>query len=126
MIAKKEILNNFAGGIKTCEKARSGGFIEPTTGNRSLLRCMYFCCVHTSSLAFVLPKKKGGNNAAFPIAPRRQWGKKENLCVQSNRRTKLNLPLVFSLACVQCPYHNAFIFYAMRVPLCSVKHYKAL
>ena len=56
---------------------------------------LVFVSIHTSSLTFVLPKKKGGNNAAaFAIAPRRQWGKKR-ICVQSNRHTELNLPLVF-------------------------------
>ena len=85
-----------------------------------------FVSIHTSSLTFVLPKKKGGNNAAaFAIAPRRQWGKKR-ICVQSNRHTELNLPLAFLLpTSVSYKYHYAFIFLLLSHCSCTsstIKH----
>ena len=68
--------------------------------------------VHTYIVTYVCSaeEKRGNNAAAFAIAPRRQWGKKR-ICVQSNRHTELNLPLVFLLpTSVSYKYHYAFIF----------------
>ena len=69
--------------------------------------------VHTYIVTYVCSaeEKRGNNAAAFAIAPRRQWGKKR-ICVQSNRHTELNLPLVFLLlTSVSYKYHYAFIFW---------------